>query len=524
MSDVSCGVFARDVDLDLGRIHRFVVGEDNAPTAFSDAEAEQELGDPFATEVLLKGTFPQSAEEAIEAIKAAVPAGDPLRNQMSFVLGEGSQIPVDDATADVDRGIRFVVTLGATSSGPPEGADILVSVFHPRSPAVELMAWDRKTGGFNYYRAMGRPPAWVFAGNSRHALLAETRGKGPFESHMSGALLMKELKLPWINWDSPSARIFATAFDANDDRRTHPWFTRKEPGGAYTFEFEVAKPAMTRWAKARFAALGNGDGSVDDTALILEQVIGTPTANLLSSLRESATAAASNPIDLPPTFFIDADRLGEVGLSGPPQFLVPGNVYNSALQRFQVKLSDRRGLERDGDTHFAFLILEPPFEDLVVMREAMRIGLLGRRLAACLLMTDFPNPVFSDRRRALLAHVPASATLSGGQSTFSQEMADAILAAADASPDGSPEREFADLWGVGEDFTAAFDALLNAYYATIGQRLENQADFDSYFELAEVRRRRGIEEMPIFRENALLFARTSVPDRPLTMQRDGSVA
>jgi hypothetical protein len=508
--------------LDPGVVHRFVVGEDTEPRPFADGEAEQELGDAFATEVLLKGTFPQTAEAAIDAIRQAVPESDSLRNQMSFMLGEGSQIPFDDETADLDRGLRFVVTLGATPNGPPEGADILVSVFHPRSPAVELMAWDKKTGGFNYYRAVGKPPAWVFAGNSRHALLTPTRGKGPFESHMSGALLMKELKLPWINWDSPSARIFATAFDASDDRRTHPWFTRKEPGGAYTFEFEVAKPAMARWAKARFAAFGDGDGTVDDTALILEQVIGTPTANLLSSLRESATAA-SNPVGLPPTFFIDADRLGEVGLVGPPEFSVLGEVYNAALRRFEVKLSDLNGFARDGDTHFAFVILEPAFEDLVVMREAMRIGLLSRRLAACLLMTDFPNPVFSDRRRALLAHVHASATLSGGQSTFSQEMADAILAAADATPQGSPEREFADLWQVGEDFEAEFDALLNAYYDAVGGRLQNQADFDSYFELAESRRRRGRDEMPIFRENALLFAETSIQDRPRTMQRDGSV-
>jgi len=524
VSDTSCGVFARDASLEPDRVHRFVVGEDAEPRALSAAEAAGELGDAFATLVLLQGTFPQTAEETVDAIKQAVGASDPLRNQMSFVLGEGSQIPFDAETAGLDRGLRFVVTLGATANGPPDGPDILISVFDPRSRGIELMAWDKRTGGFNYYRSMGNPPAWVFAGNSRHALLAATRGKGPFESHMSGALLMKELKLPWINWDSPSARIFATAFDEDDDRRRHPWFTGKEPGGAYTFEFEVAKPAIARWARARFAALAAGGGSIDDPRLIMEQIVGTPTANLFSSLRESESAVAnSNPVELPPTFFVDSDGLAEIGLSGPPQFVVAGDVYAATLERFGVTLSEGSGFVRAGDTHFAFVILERAFEDLVVLREAMRIGLVSRRLAACLLMTDFPNPIFSDRRRALLERVPASAAVDAGQSTFSQEMADAILAAAGSSPQRSSEREFADLWGVGEGFEGEFNARLNAYYAAVEQRLDDQPSVDRYFELAESRRRRGVAEMPIFSENELLFAKANVPAGTRTMQRDGSV-
>src|SRR3712207_8845387 len=62
--------------------------------------------------------------------------------------------------------------------------------------------------------------------------------------------------------------------------------------------------------------------------------------------------------------------------------------------------------------------------------------------------TLFPyTTLFRSRRAALLAHVPATATLDGGTSTFSDEMGDAIAAAAPATPQGSPEREFAERWG-----------------------------------------------------------------------------
>ncbi|MEX2555167.1 MAG: hypothetical protein WEB06_06000 [Actinomycetota bacterium] len=521
MSDTTCAVFARDVTLDRERIHRFVVGEDAAPTPMTTAEAAQELGDRFATDVLLQGVFPVTAEATVDAIKAAVPDGDPLRDQMTFILGEGSQIPFSQAPA-LGRSLRFVVTLGATSNGPPEGPDILISVPHPESTGIELMAWDLEAKGFNYYRSMGDPPAWVFAGNSRHALVDPTQGKGPFESHKSGALLMKELKRPWLHWDSSDVHIEATAFAAGDDRRTHAWFTGKQIGGAYAFEFEVAKPAMQRWAKARFEALLANGGAIERPARIMEQLLDTPAVNLITSRRESASASASpEPLALPGTFFIDADGLAIVQLEGPPQFTVRAEVYARSLETFDVKLADGPGFVQDGDTHFAFAVPERAFEDLVVLQKALEIGLVSRRLAACLLMTDFPNPIFSDRRPALLARVPPTAQVTDGGSSFSEEMANAILAEAPDAGAGSPEQEFAELWNVGEDFEDQFNALLRDYYEAVNARLASQAGFDDYFRLAESRRQR-VKQTPIF-ESPLLFANTNIPPVSLSMQRDGTV-
>src|SRR6185436_5486182 len=161
-------------------------------------------------------------------------------------------------------------------------------------------------------------------------------------------------------------------------------------------------------------------------------------------------------------------------------------------------------------------------EDDVVLEQALASGLLTPRLAAALLMVDFPNPLWSRRREALLAHVPAQTSLTSGP-TFAQELQEAILAAAPATPEGSPEREFAELWAAGDAgeqaWRSAFDAKLSAYYDAVTQRLATQAGYDDYVRLAESRRAR-FARLPIS-EFPLLLPHTNVPPRARRMLADG---
>jgi hypothetical protein len=96
ITDTTCGAFRRlrPESLQPGRVHRFVVGEDTAVRVLTQAEAARELGDPFATLLLLRGVFPRTAGEVLEALDRAAPAGDPLRRSLFFLVGEGSQIPM----------------------------------------------------------------------------------------------------------------------------------------------------------------------------------------------------------------------------------------------------------------------------------------------------------------------------------------------------------------------------------------------------------------------------------------------
>jgi hypothetical protein len=519
MADETCRAFDQSgLTLDSRSLNRFIVGADPAPRKMTSAEVKA-LGDPFATLVFAKGKIPRTAQQVIELVSAGVPANDPLKERQSFLVGEGSQIAPNEG---VERNLRFIVTLGRG----PKGPDLFLSVMHPRmAGGVEVMAWDRNAGGFNYYRSTGNA-LWMFAGNSRDALRNPSRGKGPFESHPSGAVLMKELKTPWQNWDSPAASILPTAFPDGDDRRNHLWFTEKHPSGAIALEAEAVRPAIERWARARFASLRKSGGTVTRPNQILEQIVGTPTANLITTHIESATLPNSDPLDLPATFFADADGLGELGLDPPPLFEVSGAIYARCIQKFDVRVV-AEGFEHRGDTHFCFLVPERAFEDQVVLREAIEIGLLSKRLAACLLMVDPWNPVYSARRRSLLRFVPPSARIEDGRSRFSQQMANAILRAAKTSPAGTPEAEFAKRWGVGPNFTGEFNRIMAAYYRKVQGNLRTQAGFEAYFKLAEARRRvfREIRtSRPIAEEFDLLLPRTNVPDRPRRMQRDGTVA
>ena len=518
-TDTSCAAFRRlpPEVLQPDAIHRLVVGEDVQPRVLSRAEAAAELGDPFATFLLLRGIFPRSAGQVLDELDRAVPDGDPLRDGLFFLLGEGSQIPMTPATEAVDRRLRFLVVRGVGA----QGADLLLSSFHPDEGDVELMAWDRRSGGFNYYQSVGASSSWVFAGNSRHAVQGPTQGKGPFESHLSGTFVMKELRFPWLHWHSKAAPILASVLPKDPPLVGHPWVTGDNPQGADVCEIAVAKPGIERWTRARFSQLLADGGRIDDPARILQQVVGTPSVNIITTKSGSRATAPGRPIGLPQTFFVDSEGLTEIlGLQAPPPFAVPGEVYRASLAAFGVRLDDGHGFVRPGDTHFAFAVPERAFEDQSVLRHSLEVGLLTRRLAACLLMTDFPNPIFSPRRAALLAHVPASAVVTGGSSDFSDQMGEAITAAAPGTPEGSPEREFAGLWARGEDF-ASFDDDLRAYYAAVTARVGTRTGFDDYARLAESRRAR-VRTMPIF-ESPLLFATTDIPPAERAMRADGTV-
>src|SRR5918994_2657159 len=194
-TDVSCGVFRRlDAALTPSSLHRFVVGEDQTPREMTAQEISAELGDPLATLLLANGVFPVTAEDVLAKLDTATDASDPLRKQMSFILGEGSQVAVRPETESLPRNLRFVISRGGD---PQNGADVVMSVSFPdQKSGVEVMAWDSRVGGFNFYTTGGEDGAWIFAGNSRHALAPPTEGKGPFESHLSGTFIMKELRAP----------------------------------------------------------------------------------------------------------------------------------------------------------------------------------------------------------------------------------------------------------------------------------------------------------------------------------------
>lgn len=516
--DEGCGAFRGIAPgtLKPRTIHRLIVGHDTQVMSLTQAEAADQLGDPFATLLLLKGTFPNTAGDILDALDKATKPSDRLRKRLFFFVGEATQIPANER---VDRHVRFLVTTGADAEGP----DLMLSVFHPDSEDAEVMAWDRKAGGFNYYRTAIGSNGWIFAGNSRHALEPKSEFKGPFESHTSGNFVMKELKLPWVHWHSFSAPV--TAAHLPKDLREHPWFDKKDPDGAATCEIEVAMPSVRRWTKRRFTQLLGDDGVVERPQRVLRQLLLTDTVNLHSSETPASEIKAFGGVGLPPTFIVDSDTLGGVlGLRTPPPVKVPSNIYTKALQTFDVQLTDGKRFNRPGDTHFCFVVPERAFEDVETIREAVRVGLFGERFAASLLMVDFANPVFSSRRAKLLEHAPTSARVRNGKSGFAAAMVKRILAVAEGAPENSPEREFAERWQAGAKWRSEFNRLLAGYHAGIERTISIQAGFDAVFRVAETRRNDVRGRTPLV-ESPLLFATTNIPPGTrMRMRVDGTAA
>jgi hypothetical protein len=493
------------------QIHRFVIGIDQAPRPMTKEEIADELNDPFAVLLLRKGNFPETHLEVLRGIDKATPDSSPLRRQMSFVVGEGSQITFSDKTKNVRRGLRLSITRGRDTE-----IDVMVSTDASGDPDdrfLQVMGWDEKNGVFHYYER--KNGIWVWAGNSTHALDPKSRGRGPFDSHVNGSLVMKELKAPWTHWHSVDASVPPEVFPPNDPARKDPLFTRRS--GGEVFEARVVRPGVRRWTERRFQRTAAADGTVQQVRALMEQLFVTTTVNLVSSFGESRTVTPGGDLGLPSTFFVDADGLGDLGL--PTPFLsVRGKLYLDALKKFDVALVDG-GFRQPGDTHFAFLVPERAFEDLDVVKKCLEVRLLSDRFVGCALMVDFPNPVFSPRRARLLAHVPKTFAKSGNE-TLAQQIAAAIEAAGGAA--GSPEREFLDLWQRGNGWRAEASKRLRAYYKAVEQRLETAAGFEDYFRLAESRRREvlGLE---LSEGRPLLFARSNLPQETLEMTPDGTV-
>jgi hypothetical protein len=58
----------------------------------------------------------------------------------------------------------------------------------------QVASWDPVNKYFNFYERFADLKDWVWVGNSPMALDPKTSGKGPFMGHISGSLVMKELK------------------------------------------------------------------------------------------------------------------------------------------------------------------------------------------------------------------------------------------------------------------------------------------------------------------------------------------
>ncbi len=514
----SAGARGEQMVLEAGRIYRYLLGLDETPRPLTAEETSTLLRDPFAELLLNRAIFPQSLRELLDALDRFNDRPGGLPDQGSFLVGDGSQITWSPSTVNVNRQLRFAITRGAG-----DDVALLVSTgldIDSDEVFLQVLAWDEANQVFNFYQRI--KPAWIWSGSSLDALVEPTRGRGPFDSHVNGSMVMKELKAPWIHWQSVRASIDA-ALAPDDPVRQEPLFKARR--NAEVFQIDVVQPGIARWNQARIRRATSAAGTVADVPQLMRQVLETTTVNLVTSDSESHLVQPQDRVRLPITFFFNSDALIErIGLQ--PRIRRPavsGQLYLESLQDYEFRLTDGE-YSQPGDTHFAFLVPEPAFEDLDLLAKLLEAGIFDARFAACLLMVDFQNPVFSTRRGRLLHYAPETARMINGTCDLAEGMVRAIAEAAGAGPADSPEQEFLANWRLPEsEWRSEFEARIERYLAAVFAQLETKPGFDAYTRLADSRRRE-FRRRPLA-EFGLTMPTTKIPsDAPfLEMVEDGTV-
>jgi hypothetical protein len=148
---------------------------------------------------------------------------------------------------------------------------------------LQVVGWDPVSGAFQFYDR--RDQAWIWAGSSCDALEEDTRGQGPFDSHVNGALNMKELEFPWINWNSMPVKI-DSALGPNDPLRAESlWQAR---AGAEQLEKDAIRPNIERWTESRFQRR-TISSNITRFPELMGQLLATTTINLIASADQSST-------------------------------------------------------------------------------------------------------------------------------------------------------------------------------------------------------------------------------------------
>jgi hypothetical protein len=492
-------------------VYRFVMGVDSEPVAMPQAELDS-LADPMGL-LLRQGKFPLTVNDVL----AAVDAAGKLPLQKSYLVSEAGQIPPAEA-GSLQRDLRFAITRAQAAN-----VDLLIStsaVADPQTTFLQVAGWDTAAGRFNYYMRIDQ--SWVWTGDSYSALAPESRGQGCFDSHVNGSLVLKELKQPWINWQSMNATIVVAR---DDPLRENPLY--KSLSGAEDLELTV-RVSVGRWTAARLKHVVTPDGRISDLDRLLRQLCTSTTVNLASSVTASRNVArvASESLTLPLGFWLNVDSLlDDLGI--PAQFAppsVPNQLYLDSLVRYDFALVEGE-FRQPGDTFFAFVVPEAAFEDIEVVNQMVRRNMITAHFAASVLMVDFPNPVYSPARAALLTYVPTVAVLDPAGGGVSQQIADAIAQAADGLPADSPEAQFMDNWRLSDsDWRNIFAARIQRYLGAVNDRVSTTEGFDDYVRLAESRRRE-FKRMRL-NEFALTLPVTNIaPDAPLLqMNQDGTIS
>lgn len=518
-TDASAGVAPTAVS----PVMRMVVGLDADPVPLTPADLAT-LGDPFARLILRRDERPMTVDALLERLDVlsaeAALADAAVPDEKVFLLGEGGQIPFTAATAALNRALRFVVA----RTGPDDRL-ILMSVDDRPSTVtglLQVLSWDPGKGAYNFYQR--RDGVWFYSGDGTHALEPPTRGRGPFDGHVNGSLVMKELRAPWLHWNSQSVPIPPEAFAPGHPILGHRLMAH--PDGAEVLELDIIQPGIDRWTEARFDRAIQGS-TLNAADTFLRQLVQTTTVNLVASDREFRELAAGVRVNVPPEILLNieawAHLLDPLTIQGRVQ--IDGGHLLQAIDDLGISLEDpAAGFRQPGEAFFVLACPSPAFEDLSTILALIDRSVLSAGLVRAILAVDFSNPIHSSRRAGLLRHMPGTGALGTGAGSCEAQILAAFAAEAAARP-SSDEARVLDWLATGDDAAQRerIGAEIAGYYEIAKQRMQTEQGVRDLMRLV-VSRRRHFRTLGVSEFSLTLPVDALPPDAaPVMMAADATI-
>jgi hypothetical protein len=393
---------------------------------------------------------------------------DPAKRRL-FVVDEQIKSPRSPASR------RSVVDFTGSNLTVGIGLDgkVMLSIFFdssrmPDITEIEAWAFDDQSGNFNFYKldqAGSNFLTWKFRGSSEDAatlpLTASAREGRCLRCHTSGVPIMKELAVPWNNWDSnksPNPYLHKgspTTWPVLND----PNFI--EPVDAYLFEGTVEN-AIRLFNLGKFGKMAKLDGegriNVQDAKAMLRPLFDTTEVNLTSAKQTSGLHPLSpdpqnGPVQdvVPPdSFFLLASTISDLGIDEVFGFgdlaKVKAQDYKTFVANEGLKIFISGRPPAAGDTNFAWFTPELGFVAVNWISMLRERKIVSAAFMAAVLAVDHKTPIFSERRKSLLDFIPDTITVTPGEPHPDQLTRDVIAKIQAANPpSGSAAAEFLDL-------------------------------------------------------------------------------
>ncbi|KAK3368704.1 hypothetical protein B0H63DRAFT_529067 [Podospora didyma] len=424
------------------------------------------------------------------------------------------------------------------------------SRIHSEHRFLQVAAWNGLTFRFYQRDQISGIASWNLFGSSTEAF-GERAYLGPFNGHVNGAIIMKELHDPWIHWFNTASSVdFTQCFSPEEvtELSSAPYIT--QPGGAILSQLtegpgvleDMITTGVSNWFKQRqktdfFDASSKLLSSPRNIPRWVAHLLLTTTINIVAARMESdgdtfqipldhfydnelLQNVLGNLLDEAPTLDVSVNptdyqtAIAKIGLSmlqevtpitkGPkPQDYIelPTTTLGFDKRDRDPKVLAFGVLARNSEGQARFNILQSSFEDAQGVSKMQQlkkqgpnnfIGLFSRDTFNAIMMLDFWNPVYSWRRGILMQYVPQTTTWNGTsydlETRFIQNVSNSPQAKNKQAD--SPEFQFLQLLKVD---LATHQKNIAKYFAAVHDYVETseaavQALVD-YLSLAESRRR-----------------------------------